>query len=95
MPRDRILAAVCHGSVAFVEPRCRNGLPLVEGRRMTVFTDSEEYVIGIEDEVPFMLESTLWKLGAMLKTTEDFGVHVVRYRNLITGHNPAPSAKAR
>ncbi len=47
MPRDRILAAVCHGSVAFVEPKCRNGLPLVEGCRMTVITDSEEYVIGL------------------------------------------------
>lgn len=44
--------------------------------------------------MPFLLESTLWKLGAMLKTAEDFCVHVVRDRNLITGHNPAPSAKA-
>jgi putative intracellular protease/amidase len=44
--------------------------------------------------VPFLLESTLWKLGAMLKTAEDFGVHVVRDRNLITGHDPARSAKA-
>lgn len=30
----------------------------------------------------------------MLKTAEDFGVHVVRDRNLITEHNSAPSAKA-
>jgi len=38
---------MCHGSVAFLGPKCRNGLPLIEGGRMTVITDSEEYVIGL------------------------------------------------
>lgn len=37
----------------------------------------------------------MWKLGAMLKTVEDFGVHVARDRNLITGHNPAPQCQGR
>lgn len=91
--RGKIVAAVCHGPAAFVGPKRINGMPLVEGRRMTAFTDSEEYAVGLQNEVPFLLESTLRELGAILETAEDFRVHVVRDCNLITGQNPASSAK--
>lgn len=91
--RGKVWAAVCHGPAAFIGARRADGLPLVEGRRMTAFTDAEEYAVGLQEAVPFLLESTLRELGAILETAADFSVHVVRDRNLVTGQNPASSAK--
>lgn len=88
----RVVAAVCHGPAALVGVKDENGEPLVKGRKIATFTDSEEDAVGLTDAVPFLLETRLRELGADVTTADDFQPHAVVDGNLVTGQNPA-SAK--
>lgn len=92
--QKKIWAAVCHGPSAFVGAERQDGLPLVEGRQLTAFSDAEEMAMGLEQAVPFLLESTLRELGALVEVGESFAPFVIRDHNLITGQNPASSELA-
>jgi len=91
---DRPVALVCHGPAALVGAETEGGQPLVKGRRVTAFANSEEEAVELSDQVPFLLESRLEELGAAVETAPDFSEHVVVDGLLITGQNPAASAKA-
>lgn len=88
----RVVAAVCHGPAALVGARLSDGRPLVQGRRLTSFTDEEERAVGLHEVVPFLLESRLRELGALFEAAPKFQPHTVRDGHLITGQNPASSA---
>ncbi|MFP3989323.1 type 1 glutamine amidotransferase domain-containing protein [Streptomyces sp. E11-3] len=88
-----IVAAVCHGSAALVNVTLGDGSHLVAGRRVACFTDAEEASIGLDEVVPFPLESTLAGLGALLSTAPDFQEHAVLDERLVTGQNPASATK--
>ncbi|HTO19390.1 MAG TPA: type 1 glutamine amidotransferase domain-containing protein [Pseudomonas sp.] len=92
--QKKIWAAVCHGPSAFVGAERQDGLPLVEGRQLTAFSDAEEMAMGLEQAVPFLLESTLRELGGLVEVGESFAPFVIRDHNLITGQNPASSELA-
>ena len=95
--KKKIISAVCHAPAALVSVKATSGEPLVNGKTITAFTDSEEKGVGLEEVVPFMLESRLRELGGNFKTGEDWGAHVETDGRLITGQNPAssePAAKA-
>ncbi len=85
----KVIAAVCHGPAGLVSARKADGSPLVAGRRVTAFSDSEERAIGLDQAVPFLLEQRLQQLGAHYESAPDFAPHAVRDGNLITGQNPA------
>ena len=85
------VASVCHGVAGLVGVLGENNRPLVEGRNLTSFTNSEEVTVGLEYVVPFMLESRLRELGGVFSAVADFAPHVVVDGNLITGQNPASS----
>jgi len=87
----RIIAAVCHGPAGLVGVRRPDGEPLVSGRRLACFTDSEEAAAGLTDAVPFLLASRLSSLGALLSAGPDFQAYAVRDGSLISGQNPASS----
>lgn len=88
----RIVAALCHGPAALLNVRNATGGPLVEGRKVTGFTDGEERAAGLAEVVPFLLEDRLKGLGAKFENALLPGLgHVVRDGNLITGQNPASS----
>lgn len=87
----RVMAAVCHGPAGLVAARTEAGEPVVKGRKMTAFTDSEESAVGLTETVPFLLESKLRELGAEIHTVGDFEAYAVADGNLITGQNPASS----
>jgi putative intracellular protease/amidase len=91
---NKPIAAVCHGPAALLAAIQSGGRPLVAGRRLTAFTNTEEAAVGLSDVVPFLLESRLHALGARIVVAPDFAPHVVVDRNLITGQNPASSAPA-
>lgn len=91
---DRPTALVCHGPAALVGAVDETGEPLVKGRRVTAFSNSEEEAAELTDQVPFLLESRLQELGATVETADDFTAHVVVDGRLITGQNPASSAHA-
>lgn len=85
------VASVCHGVAGLVGVLGENGRPIVEGRNVTSFTNSEEIAVGLEQLVPFMLESRLKEQGGIFSAVTDFAPHVVVDGNLITGQNPASS----
>jgi putative intracellular protease/amidase len=89
----KIVAAVCHGPAGLVSAKTADGSPLVKGRKVAAFTDSEERAVGLADAVPFLLETRLKELGANHVSGPDWAPFAVRDGNLVTGQNPASAAK--
>jgi putative intracellular protease/amidase len=89
----RVVSAVCHGPAGLVSVRTADGAPFVRGRTVAGFTDSEERAVGMEDAVPFLLETRLRELGARYVSGPDFAAFAVRDGDLVTGQNPASAAK--
>jgi putative intracellular protease/amidase len=88
------VAAVCHGPAALRDARDPYGLPLVRGKAVTGFSDSEERAAGLAGVVPFMVEDALKEAGGVYSSAADWQAHVVSADNLITGQNPASSTGA-
>lgn len=88
-----IVGAVCHGPSALVNVRLSNGSYLVTGKTVNSFTNEEEKEVGLDQVVPFLLESKLVERGAIFKKSPKFECHVETSERLVTGQNPA-SAKA-
>ncbi|TPG56195.1 type 1 glutamine amidotransferase domain-containing protein [Sphingomonas glacialis] len=91
---DKPVALVCHAPGALRRVKSADGTPLVKGKRVTGFTNSEEEAVGLTKIVPFLVEDELTALGGSYEKTSDWGVHVVQDGLLITGQNPASSAAA-
>jgi putative intracellular protease/amidase len=89
----KVVAAVCHGPAALVGAQKRDGTPLVAGRRIAAFSDSEERAAGLENAVPFLLETRLRSLGARYEAGPDFAPFALRDDNLVTGQNPASASE--
>jgi putative intracellular protease/amidase len=87
----KVIAAVCHGPAGLVNARDENGQALVAGRRISAFTDAEEVAAGLDQTVPFLLETRLRNLGANFESGPNFQPFFVRDGRLITGQNPASS----
>jgi putative intracellular protease/amidase len=86
------VAAVCHGPAALRHAKGRDGAPLVRGRRVTGFSNSEEHAAGLTDVVPFLVEEMLAAQGGQYsKAAADWAPHVVADGLLVTGQNPASS----
>lgn len=77
-------------SPARLSPR-PNGHPIVEGRRVSAFTKSEEAGVGLTEVVPFLPEDRLKALGRRFERGPDWQPFTVRNGNLITGQNPQSS----
>lgn len=84
----KIVAAVCHGPAGLVNARLSNGKYLVEGKRITAFTDTEEKAAGMDQYMPFLLESKLRQAGPFFVAAPDWSDHYEVDGNLITGQNP-------
>ena len=91
------VALVCHAPAVLKDVTAEDGSPLVRGKKVTGFTNSEEAAVHLTDVVPFLLQDKLTELGADFSLAGDFQPYVVRDGLLITGQNPAssePAAKA-
>ena len=86
------IAAVCHGPAGLVDVELEDGVQLVDGKKLTAFTNSEEAAAGLTDAVPFLLQTRLCEQGAHFKAEDDFQPHVVVDGRLVTGQNLASSA---
>jgi putative intracellular protease/amidase len=84
----KIVAAVCHGPAGLVNAKLSDGKYLVEGKRITAFTDTEEKAAGLDQFMPFLLESKLRKAGPLFVAAPDWSDHYEVDGNLITGQNP-------
>ena len=88
---NKPLALVCHAPGVLIHVRAADGQPLVAGRNVTGFTNSEEAAVGLSAVVPFLIEDEFIRLGAHYEKGPDWQVHVVTDGHLITGQNPASS----
>jgi putative intracellular protease/amidase len=91
------IALVCHAPGALRHVKRSDGQPLVQGKKVTGFTNTEEEAVGLTKVVPFLVEDELKAKGGLFSKTEDWKVHVVTDGKLVTGQNPAssgPGAKA-
>jgi len=88
------IAFVCHAPAALIKVKGEDGEPLVKGREVTGFSDTEEEAVGLTKIVPFLLEDELQKLGAKYSKGENWSSFVKKDGLLITGQNPASSAEA-
>jgi putative intracellular protease/amidase len=89
----RPIGLVGHAAVALVSLIKDNGEPFVKGRKLTAFSDSEEYSGRFNEKAPFLLESKLRSLGALYSKGPDFKSYVVTDENMITGQNPSSSVE--
>ncbi len=81
-------AALCHGTCLLLETKLEDGTPLVQGKRMTGFANSEEdyadQAVG-QKMMPFRIEDEAKQLDANFVTGEPFASYAVQDGNLITG----------
>jgi putative intracellular protease/amidase len=92
--QNKPLAFVCHAPGALVKAKAPNGDPLVKGKAVTGFSDTEEEAVGLTKVVPFLLEDEMKKLGGHYSKGADWGSYVKQDGLLITGQNPASSEAA-
>lgn len=85
------VAFVCHAPAALIGVKAEDGQPLVKGKKVTSFSDTEEEGVGLTKVVPFLLESELTKLGAHYSKGADWSSFTQHDGLLITGQNPASS----
>ena len=88
------VALVCHAPGVLRHVKTADGRPLVEGKTVTGFANSEEDAVGLTDVVPFLVEDELKAKGGVYSRGPDWGSYVVQDGLLITGQNPGSSAAA-
>jgi putative intracellular protease/amidase len=81
-------AALCHGTCLLLDLKNADGAPLIRGKKMTGFANSEEdfadKVVG-RKVMPFRIEDEARKLGAQFVAAPAFQPFAVHDHNLITG----------
>jgi len=87
------VALVCHAPGVLRDVKTAEGTPLVQGRKVTGFTNTEEAGVGLTEVVPFLVEDMLKAAGGHYSKGPDWGSYVVTDGVLITGQNPASSAE--
>jgi putative intracellular protease/amidase len=90
---NKPVALVCHAPGVLRDVKAADGSPLVAGKKVTGFTNSEEAGVGLTDVVPFLVEDMLQAAGGQYSKGPDWGSYVVSDGLLITGQNPASSAE--
>lgn len=88
------LATVCHASGVLRHAKGMDGNPLVQGKKVTGFANSEEAAVGLTEVVPFLVEDELKRNGGVYSKVDDWQPYVVTDGLLITGQNPASSGPA-
>jgi putative intracellular protease/amidase len=90
---DKHVALVCHAPGVLRHVKTPAGKPLVEGKKVTGFTNTEEEAVGLTDVVPFLVEDELITKGGNYSKGADWSSYVVRDGLLITGQNPMSSTE--
>lgn len=92
--KGKPVAAVCHAPGVLRHARAADGAPLVHGKEVTGFSNTEEAAVGLTEIVPFLVEDELRKAGGKYSKGADWQSHIISDGNLITGQNPASSEPA-
>lgn len=89
-----LVAAVCHGVSGLLNVRLSDGSPLIDKRQITGFSNMEEKLVRLDDEVPFLLEDALRQKNALYsKSFIPFLPYIEVDERLVTGQNPLSARK--
>ena len=88
------VAAVCHAPGVLRHVNGPNGKPLVNSKKVTGFTNTEEEAVGLTRVVPFLVEDMLKENGGIYSKLGDWQPYAVTDGLLVTGQNPASSEVA-
>lgn len=88
------LASVCHAPGVLRHAKQADGTPVVKGRTVTGFSNSEEEAVQLTAIVPFLVEDELKQKGGLYSKGPDWTPYVLTDGFLITGQNPASSEPA-
>ncbi|ASG64671.1 type 1 glutamine amidotransferase domain-containing protein [Idiomarina sp. X4] len=89
--KGKPVSAVCHAPAVLLNAKTPSGDPIVQGRTVTGFSNSEEAAVELTDVVPFLLEDELTAKGGHYRKVDDWQAYAVQDGMLITGQNPASS----
>ncbi len=88
------VAAVCHAPGVLRSAKAPDGTPLVKGKQVTGFANTEEEAVGLSHIVPFLVEDMLKSNGGVYSKAADWQSYVVTDGTMVTGQNPASSEAA-
>ncbi|QMV13603.1 type 1 glutamine amidotransferase domain-containing protein [Vibrio spartinae] len=88
---NKPVSFVCHAPGVLRHVKAADGTPLIQGRKVTGFTNNEEAAVQLTDVVPFLIEDEFQALGGLYEKGADWAPYVVEDGLLITGQNPASS----
>jgi len=86
------VATVCHAPAVLLKAKDQNGDPLVKGKGVTGFSNTEEAAVELTDVVPYLVEDQLIAMGGVYQKVEDWNSLAVVDGLIITGQNPGSSA---
>ncbi len=86
----KLIGAVCHGPAALANVVLADGIPFLEGKPVTGFTNEEELFLipDAEDVFPFLLEDRLREQGAEVIVGLPYLENIAVTEGLVTGQNP-------
>jgi putative intracellular protease/amidase len=85
--------SVCHAPGVLRHVKAADGTPLVLGKNVTGFKNTEEDGVGLTDVVPFLVEDMLKHNGGIYSSGDDWASYAVQDGLLITGQNPGSSVE--
>ena len=88
---DKPVSAVCHAPAIFKHTKNADGTALVNGKKVTGFSNTEEDAVQLTEVVPFLVEDMLKKNGGIFSKGDDWTPYALEDGLLITGQNPASS----
>lgn len=85
-----VVSAVCHGPAALLNVTLDDGSPLLEGKRLTGFTNAEELFLTSKARqvFPFLLQDSLSGKSALFVEGDPYLDNTVVDGRLVTGQNP-------
>ena len=88
---NKPVSAVCHAPAIFKHTKNTDGTPLVNGKKVTGFSNTEEDAVMLTDIVPCLVENNLKANGGIYSKLENWAPYAVEDGLLITGQNPSSS----
>lgn len=89
-----MVAAVCHGVSGLLNVQLSDGTSLINDKQITGFSNMEEKLIRLDEEVPFLLEDALKKKNVHYsKGFIPFLPHIEVDERIVTGQNPLSARK--
>lgn len=89
---EKVIGLVCHAPAALRHVKGSDGQSIVNGKKVTCFSNSEEDAVQLTEIVPFLVEDMLIENKGIYVKGDDWGSFIVQDKNLFTGQNPASSA---